>query len=171
MIEAKGFSIWLIPGDEVYFELQNLITELSLKYSTPNFEPHITLLHGIEDDLDNINKNFILLSKNLSQFQLRFLELKCGEEFFKSIFIEVELNQELTDLYLLGKKLFGQWGNLDFKPHVSLMYSNIKLSRKIEIANSIKISTWEKVIINKIQLMKTIGKVEEWEIINFFPLP
>lgn len=167
---AKGYSIWLIPCDEVYNELQNVIRKLSLKYLTPNFDPHITLLHGIEDDLDKVKHNFILFTENLSQFPVRFLEIKCKTEYFKSIFIEVELDQQLTSLFLHGKKLFGQKEFEDFDPHISLMYSDIDLNKKIEIANSIKLPYWKKVTINKIQLMKTVGRVEEWETINFFKL-
>ena len=44
MSQAKGFSLWLIPSGGVHARLQRVVSQLSERYHTPSFEPHVTLL-------------------------------------------------------------------------------------------------------------------------------
>jgi ABC-type Fe3+-hydroxamate transport system substrate-binding protein len=44
----KGeFSIWLMPENNIYKKLSNLISLLSEEYSCPDFQPHVTLIGKI----------------------------------------------------------------------------------------------------------------------------
>jgi len=47
MSKAKGYSLWLMPTEEVYDGLNTIISQLSRKYSTQYFKPHVTLIGEI----------------------------------------------------------------------------------------------------------------------------
>jgi len=44
---AKGYALWLMPSGDSYEILAQTILRLSRQYSTPFFEPHVTLLGGL----------------------------------------------------------------------------------------------------------------------------
>lgn len=46
-MKSKGYSLWLMPREELYHKFANLIKKLAKKYNAPKFEPHITLLGQI----------------------------------------------------------------------------------------------------------------------------
>lgn len=41
------FSLWLIPKGNIFKKYSRIIRDLSKQYSSPYFEPHITLIGGI----------------------------------------------------------------------------------------------------------------------------
>src|SRR5689334_16074235 len=41
---TAGASIWLLPAAKDFDLLRTIITELSTRFGTPGFEPHLTLL-------------------------------------------------------------------------------------------------------------------------------
>lgn len=48
MSETKGYSLWLMPYRKVYYKLKELISQLSKSHSSPDFEPHVTLIGEVK---------------------------------------------------------------------------------------------------------------------------
>ena len=56
-------TLWLMPDKETYLKIGQLIAELSSVHNTPSFEPHVTLISGITDDLETALKKTKKLAK------------------------------------------------------------------------------------------------------------
>ena len=46
-MRAQGISLWLVPDGPESLAIAALIGELSARFGTPQFSPHVTLLGGI----------------------------------------------------------------------------------------------------------------------------
>lgn len=164
---AKGYSIWLMFKNEDEIKLQNIINELSEEFSSPLFKPHVTLLSGIETEED-LREKFSKVIENLNSFDIKIKDIKCSEEFYKSLFLEVEIDEYLNSLYLKAVDTFNfELQPLKFQPHISLLYSDNYNSKKNMAAKRIENLKNVKLTVNKIALVRTNGCPSEWrELIN-----
>ncbi|MFN4111898.1 MAG: 2'-5' RNA ligase family protein [Ignavibacteria bacterium] len=160
--EAKGFSIWLMFVKEDELKLQKLIDHLCNEFNSPFFRPHLTLLSKIENR-DNLIDRFSQLVENLEPFDLNIIGIKYSNEFYKSLYLEIERNKTLEDLFLKAVYLYdGVFNLLDFKPHISLLYTNEYDENKKSIIQEVQELNLTKVKVNKISLIKTQGTPNDW---------
>ena len=78
------YTLWLIPDNNTYNKLSDLIVGLSSLHDTPQFEPHVTLLGGIVDPLDIAIEKTEKLAKQLAPIsasltRTEFLEIDGPE--------------------------------------------------------------------------------------------
>src|SRR3989338_2657684 len=75
-IPLERYSIWLMPKDEVYDILKSTIQELSKKYKTPPFEPHITLLGNTKSNTEpEAIRKTKKIARTVKEFQIELKEI------------------------------------------------------------------------------------------------
>jgi 2'-5' RNA ligase len=169
----KEYSLWFIPSGVVYDKLANVISQLSKKYSTPNFEPHVTLI----GNLALFKKSILLRMPQLVDFintplNISLTTASYSADFFQSLFVKVEETEELMEASLRARILFNREQDPKYKPHLSLMYGNIAPEIKRAIISEIRGDLKMKFKVNSINLVLSSSSIppENWHILRRFNL-
>lgn len=162
------YAIWLLLDDKDTIYIKDIINELSLKFDSPKFIPHITIYGLVDIDYLTVEKIVRNSISEATSFFVRKSELKYSDNFWKSLFIDIKRNKEL---YLLNMKLkleLYKFNKYKFSPHISLMYKNLNKTEKVKILQNLKIKN--KFRINKMAILKFLEKISEWKIVQIFHL-
>ena len=130
------YSIWIIPPEPIFGQIKKVIDELSKKYEGPLFEPHMTLLGGIDNDISEIERNIKLLPSNGEKLELTLGPVSFSTTYFQSVLVRVNSTAKLMKLNMDTKEILGLENNV-FMPHISLLYGNHDMSIREEIASKI----------------------------------
>ncbi len=135
----KLFSVWLVPSrkDEIY--LSGVIKKLSAEYNDPIFIPHLTLLGGTKLSFDDLKSAVDEVFENKKPFTIKQTGLNQSEHFFKTVFIEFELNNTLKNLFLELSRKTDNIALETFKPHISLIYKLITRNEKTRIIKNLEV--------------------------------
>lgn len=102
----KSYNLWIIPPLKTKSILQKIILDLSKKYETPGFEPHMTLLGDIEVAEKEILEGTKKLAAGLKPFTLTLREVSFSTTYFQSVFVRVKSNDKLMQANLAAKQIF-----------------------------------------------------------------
>lgn len=159
----KFFSVWLVPqkDDEVY--LGNIIKNLGEEYDAPIFVPHLTLLGDVTVDFDKLKSIVDDVFQNTKPFTIEKERVNQSEAFFKTVFIEFEKDQKLSELFeTISQKTDGRELST-FKPHISLIYKEMPKNERRKIAEQIEqLDVKNEFIINKIVIVAPKKGEEGW---------
>ncbi|MBU2577814.1 2'-5' RNA ligase family protein [Patescibacteria group bacterium] len=172
MTKAEGYSIWLIPSGDVYQELAKIISQLSEKYSTPNFEPHVTLigageLVGTEEEMLSKTSK---LTDLLRPFKIKLIKADYFDEYFRCVFIRAEKTKEITEVNNIARATFNLKLDPEYMPHFSLMYGDINPETKEKILADLGKEFDISFEVNSLHLFSTTGEVNDWHKVKEFPL-
>lgn len=167
---AIGYSIWLEFDINSASLIRQIIENLSSKFNSPLFDPHLTLLPGIEDDENELISHFSHFVRDLSSFQIEIESVEHSDEFYKCVFLEVKKSNELMDLYSNSKLFFKKEGDKIFNPHISLIYAYLNSNKRMKILEELRAYQFNKYDVKKISLVKTIGLPSDWKHIITFNL-
>lgn len=161
------FAVWFLfeKNDNEY--LLKIIKELAESFDCPIFIPHITIHGLVNHDITKLEKIIFENIDELSPFFVQKNGINYSKNIWKTLFIDIKLNSSLEILNSnLNKKLLNS--NLDFQPHVSLMYKKIPDFKKIEIIKKLNIKN--SFLITEIGILKYSDNINEWKIIKKFSL-
>jgi 2'-5' RNA ligase len=136
----KGlFSVWLTPEEKDKEYLDKIIRELASVYSSPVFIPHLTLLPDVETELEKLKTSVEKTFQDIKSFKIKTERANQSEAFFKTVFVEFELNETLKNLFIeFSVNKFGRDISV-FKPHISLMYKTMPKEEKLKVVSSLEI--------------------------------
>lgn len=168
-MRAKGYSIWLIPTGEVYYKLAKVISQLSKKYSAPNFEPHLTLIGDLLGPEEEIISKTSELAGLLKPFKIELKTIDYFDEYFKCLFVRAKKSKDLIRANDAARKIFNKKSDKDYMPHLSLMYGDFIPETKEKIIAGLKDSD---IVFNikSLRLFCTTGTVEEWKEVKKFAI-
>ena len=155
------YSIWVIPPEPVFSRLQKIIDELSSEYGGPRFEPHMTVLGDIEEDLATIRRPIEKLAADLDSLELTLGTVSFGITHFQSVFASVNPTPDLLKLNSELKKLF-RLENRSFAPHISLLYGRYDMATKERAASKIKLPS-SSFVVNEFVITPATSNPTEWE--------
>lgn len=95
MIKGKGYSLWFMPTGSVYDRLVKIISQLSKKYSSPNFEPHVTLLAPIDEPGEEITSKTSQLVSLIQPYEIKLTTVDYLDEYFRCLFIRAEETKDV----------------------------------------------------------------------------
>ncbi|MEM0200904.1 MAG: hypothetical protein QXD23_00685 [Candidatus Micrarchaeaceae archaeon] len=158
-----GISIWFIPSKETTTKLTTIISKLSKKYSSPLFEPHITLSKHIKitDKIVDIFKNNF---KELKEFEMEVINVDQDNKYFKCLFLSLKISEEFKEAIKISEKLF-KGEQPEVNPHLSLIYGNMPENERKELVISLskELKDIKKIKIKKVKLYITKGSVYTWK--------
>ncbi len=169
MEQSKVHSIWLIPEGKVYDVLKKLIQELSKKFSSPMFEPHVTLVGAIKGEQDSVIKQTERLSQKIKSFTICLEGLDFRDESHLCLFFNTKKSQEYENVINKAINCFKGNYNPKYMKHLSILYGIFPSTIKKKIINSIKMKD-HAFIVRKLVLYSTEGEVKNWYRVKEFPL-
>lgn len=169
MHNDETYSLWLEPTGDQRNQLQEQIERLSREHGTPLFNPHITLLGGLQKPSEILIPPLQTLASFTNPFTVSLDEVGYRQRFYQCLFIHANPSDLLTNLRNKALQLFNTTRG-DYMPHLSLLYGDMSQERKQEIISDIGSSFDIHLGIKKITLVKTNGKPKGWKRIhsNFF---
>lgn len=170
MPSTGKYSIWLIPRGAVYHKLDHLISLLSKSYRTPNFEPHVTLIGGVTGSENEILEKTAQLASLLRLFQIKLTQVNHFDEYFRCLFVRVEEVKPIVEANAKAREIFGKKDDLEYLPHLSLVYGNLTPETKEEIIAKIGRKFDLRFEVKSFSLFSTQGEVKDWYIVKEFPL-
>ena len=95
--DRKGwaYSIWLMPDGKCASSVSKIINDISKKYNTPIFKPHVTLIEDCEKEkCDKLY--FIFKRKKIIQpIKIILKDFGYKDSFFQCLYIKVIKNYQL----------------------------------------------------------------------------
>ena len=166
---SNEYSIWFIPDrdTDAYRELSNMISEYAEMYDdAPEFKPHITVLGGIDRDVSILKRNVQDLAEECNPVETILTRPHCSTTKHQCVFILVEptvsilsAHETMRDVCKLDQRMY--------VPHLSLIYSEMGIAERLQITNSIDISSLHNIIYaDEIALVDTEAGVPDWEIVE-----
>ena len=164
------YSLWFMPEGDIYKKLTDLIFQLSEKYSAPNFEPHVTLLHNLAMPEKEIMAKASQLAAIIIPFKIKLTKIDYLDEYFRCLFIRAEETKQLTIVNLKVKEIFNRQGGPKHMPHLSLLYGNFSSKIKEEIIRDIGREFNEIFEVKSIHLFSSEEDISKWYRIKEFYL-
>jgi 2'-5' RNA ligase len=102
-------------------KLKRIITNLSGKYDSPVFDPHVTLLGGIVGEEKKVIKDFEEFANEFKNINISLSRLADSEAYFKCVFANVKKTNAVMSANKKCRSVFPSVGN-SYMPHLSLIY-------------------------------------------------
>jgi len=162
MSEPVTYALWLEPSGDIAYKLQERIKKLSNKYEAPVFAPHVTLLSGLKASENSLVPLVNTLASSHEPFQLQLTRAGYRDQFYESLFVHVKDSGSLKELRNTARQLFDLPEAEDYRPHLSLMYSDLSRNEKERILNIMGRDFHVNFPVKAITLMEIKGGPEKW---------
>ncbi len=176
---SQRFSLYLQPEGDALDQLTRTMKELALKFGTPEFVPHVTLIPERWATLSEIVEFSQEIAKISQPITIELAEVGIGETYFKCVFFTVAETPELLLLAQHARKVFGvTLEEVPFRAHFSLVYDGedstktaLTAEQKQEAAQILRdqITLPFIYIATGIAIHTSTPVVSEWQQVGFVP--
>jgi 2'-5' RNA ligase len=125
-----ALSLWLMPEGGVHPRFAGLISDLAARLGTPAFEPHVTLLGGVDAPLEEVRAQVAVLARALPPIEVRLRVVDGRDEYFRCLFVAAEPTPGLVSAHEAAAHALGVARGTPFEPHLSLVYGHLDAARK-----------------------------------------
>jgi 2'-5' RNA ligase len=152
-------------------QLRATIMELAAGHGdAPVFEPHVTVLGGIDGKHTALEETTRALAARTAPLELAFEGVHWSTTRHQCVFLVVEPTLELVKLHRSAREEFDE-PNTAYHPHLSLIYSEMDLEDRRDVAQSIDTTTLPSgITCHRLELVDTTGAESEWETMASVPL-
>lgn len=154
------FSVWLVPQEDDEIYLSNIIKDLGKEHNAPVFTPHLTLLGNVTIDYDKLKSVIDTIFQNVKPFRIKKIGLNQSEDFFKTVFIECELDENLKVPFERISSKTDKRSVESFKPHISLIYKTLSKDERIKIIEEMNIKN--KFVIDNVYIVAPREGQKDW---------
>jgi hypothetical protein len=130
---APIHSIWLMPAPQDGEILATIVADLSRRFGTPLFTPHLTVKGDTDMTLPTLAPEVAQAAGAVAAFSEAVAGIETSETFFRSFYARFAIAPALA---ALKQRLDGQAQDA-FIPHVSLLYGPVEASAKAAAATEI----------------------------------
>jgi len=129
VIELLRAALWIRPPAPARAQLEAALDGARLRFGGPRFEPHVTLLGGIELPAAQAQPRLEQLAHGLKPFTIRLdrIDRRPGE-YFRRLFLRVVPQPGLEAARRAAQSCFGGSDGADFEPHLSLVYGEAPIT-------------------------------------------
>ncbi|PBO84556.1 MAG: hydrolase [Thaumarchaeota archaeon] len=131
------YAVWFVFEKNDADYLSNIITELSTKYNSPVFTPHITAYGLVDVDLDVLDKIVTNNIQGEKQFVIEKSNISYSDVFWKTLFVEFQYNIQLDRINKKLTESLESFSKYEFIPHASLIYKKMNQDEQEKLVNSI----------------------------------
>ena len=153
------------PDDEEY--LSEIIKELSILYSSHFFIPHITVYGLVQTNLSDLEE-IIRKILNFHPILVKRQSVFHSENFWKTVYIQIEKNNVLDKIYSILKKELGNYSTYEFNPHISLIYKKISVPEKETLIKKLNLKS--EFLVSGIAIQEFDENILKWKIVKNFKL-
>lgn len=136
----REYSIWLVPdmSSQAFAKLQGAIRRLSDRYDdAPSFDPHITVVGGLNKAEGTVKRNAERLVQGRSSFDINLCRPFLSTTRHQCVFLLAEPSETLIGLHEEASEIFGVSPST-YIPHVSTMYSDISVSERRKLLEELR---------------------------------
>jgi hypothetical protein len=169
-MRAHGVSLWLVPEGPEAQAVSALIGELSARFGTPSFPPHVTLLAGIGADPEAVVARARGLAGSLRDFSVRFDGLEHSAEFFRAVIVRVAPDLPILDARRRAQAAFPAEPVGPFVPHLSLLYGSLPVETRRHLIADVRESAPDSIVLRRLDVVLTDGTPGEWRGLERLPL-
>lgn len=167
------YSLWLVPGTETtaHRQLQATIRELAERFEdAPAFEPHVTVIGGIDGERAALEETTRTLATRTAPLELAFDGVRWSTTRHQCVFLPVEPLLELMEVRWSARESING-STMAYHPHLSLVYSEMDLTERRDVAQSIDTAALPgSIMCQALALVDTTGPESEWETLVSVPL-
>jgi hypothetical protein len=162
-------AYWLIPSEPAHSFFQRMINDLARQCDAPIFEPHVTIYVGA-DRADAAKNALGATARECKLIGLKPLGIDQSDEFIKTLFVQFVMSAELSKINGIIREAANDWSQFELKPHLSLLYKNLLVAIRNELAASINVPLSE-VTFDAIKAVRCVSPtescadVEEWRVV------
>ena len=164
---SKGLYVWGEFDQESTYLVESLKKKVNKKILGPDFDVHLTLSGPINYNESDDRKIFLKLIKKFSKLKLKLSGIGYRDNYFQSLFLEVENSFELNSLKKFIEEKTG-FASKEYFPHVSLFYGSANVDLKNSFCEELVIPN--EIYLEKISLVKIHKNIEQWETFETFYL-
>lgn len=165
------YTLWLMPDQQAYQKLSELIVDLSTTLDTPRFEPHVTLLSGIVDPLEVALEKAEELANSLVPISASLTRIQFLERYYRCLFFCTDQSEALFEARDLANAIFEHTQIDPFIPHVSFLYGSLPVFQKQAIINQLGDAFFMDFRLPQLRLVETRRlQPENWRLLAEFAL-
>lgn len=123
---ARIHSLWLIPSPADETMLAGIVGELSGRFGTPLFAPHLTLQGDTTTTPALLERAIAAAADTVAAFSEPVSLVEGSEAYFRSFYARFAVSPALMAL----KRALDPEGHESFMPHVSLLYGAVEADAK-----------------------------------------
>ncbi|MEO9650037.1 MAG: hypothetical protein ABJ360_20300 [Roseobacter sp.] len=116
-------SIWLVPKGATFATLKKCIVDLADHTGNGPFDPHMTLLGDLQGSPTKTIQRCTDILSGSGAISTRVTGLSRGDAFFKSLFLDLIVPEELLVARTKLCAVLEGSGGGGFQPHISLAYN------------------------------------------------
>jgi 2'-5' RNA ligase len=162
-------AYWLIPSEPAHSFFQRIINDLARRCDAPVFEPHVTI-HVGADRADAVKNALGAAARECKLIGLKPLGIDQSNDFIKTLFVQFAASAELSQINGIIREAANDWSQYELKPHLSLLYKNLAVATRCELAASINVPFVE-VTFDAIKAVRCVSPtesgadVEAWRVV------
>jgi hypothetical protein len=169
-MRAQGVSLWLVPDGPEAQAITALIGELSARFGTPPFPPHVTLLAGLAADPETAVATGRELAGQLRDFSVRFEGLEHSADYFRALVVRIVPDLPILDARRRAQAAFPLAPVAPFLPHLSLLYGSLPVETRRHLAAEARESAPSAIVLRSLDVVATEGTPAEWRRLARLPL-
>lgn len=143
---------WLVPDGPDSDRLAATIGRLADEHGTTAFAPHITIGGLFDADEQAAGRTLAALVAGVPRFPVTFSGIDHEPAYFRSLYLRAEPSARLSALHEAARRAWAL-ERKPYRPHLSLLYSDLPAERKLPIIAAIGIP---------LPLTVEIGAAELW---------
>ena len=164
---SKGYWIWGQFNIDTTHIIKSLYQKINNRLNGPNFDVHLTISGPLNYDRSTQKETFEAISPKFNEIDLQLKGINQSNECYRSLFINVAENENLSDL----KKYIDYSFNINafqYDPHISPFYGIADSRVKNEIIKQFK--TPNRALMDKISIVKVDEEINSWEVLKSYSL-
>lgn len=167
---GRGLSFWLVPDGTARSALRTEIARLAAAHGTTPFEPHVTLLPGVERSEAEVVSVGFRLAREIPPIRLSVRGTAHSREFFRCVYLEIETADALVRANEKAREIVVPGRPQSFHPHVSLVYGELDAPTRRALAGDLDPLAPRNFSVSTLEVVRTEGPAESWRTVAVFPL-
>lgn len=168
--QARGLSLWLMPEGNTAERFAAWIDRLAARHQTERFVPHLTLVSALEAAEPQALRAAARAAAGLAPFEVTLDGIQGRDEYFRCLFARAEADDPLRAAHATAARAFAREPQVDFMPHVSLLYGTLAPAEKRVIAREVGDRLRVRFEVRQLHLWRTEGPVAEWRELGAFTM-
>jgi 2'-5' RNA ligase len=169
--QADLHYLWLVPEEKAQRRLASFVKSIATRLDTVAFAPHVTLLGRLWGGSDDLSIEAETLAKSLTPFDIHFTGVGDENEFFRSLFLRIALDETLAAARRQAEQAFMSTElPASYSPHLSVLYGSYPAAVKEAIRNELEPDVLAPVTIDRLQLIAGGEQPQEWRAVATFRL-
>jgi hypothetical protein len=160
-LKGRGYSVWALPEPGLR---QRLADEIRRRNAIP-WEPHLTLIAGMDGDPDRLAARMRELGERLHgrPIHIELAAAEVGHDPFRCVYLPVrQASTSFDDLLVDASRVFGHPVVSAEAAHLSLVYSDMALEERGRIVGDIGGRYAGPCTISALSLYRTEGPLSSW---------